>query len=433
MTIRQRLHLTGLASAFLSFILISFVLLVNDHFQAIYKDMTISKDLMYQISMLRYMSIELFNSPSEKSFNKWGDQYNSIQRVLLTKKINDTVGQAHQAKIAQDIKQLRISVNTLYQRHLLSRVSPTNEERKQSIHSFMIASQNVIYTVNLLFNNLSTKAAQAQQQLLIFTIVLLVFQVIGITIISTITVRYIYNTLQSITEGTNQISSGNLEHQIPIKSNDELGTLAKRINQMSSDLLVSYQLVRDEVQQRKRDEANLQEANNLLHLICECYHCLIHASSEQSLIQDVLNKIVAYERFKLAWVGFCESEPDSWIKPAASAGDNSHFLTQTRFACAINEWSHNSVSAAIRNNSPLVIQDLDNDPHRQPWMEEAVKNGFHTAIILPLYSLETNVFGCLFIFGDKANSFASLDTSALSTFVPNLSYRILSLRHTNLS
>ncbi|MFM1651047.1 sensor histidine kinase [Brevibacillus sp. B_LB10_24] len=66
----------------------------------------------------------------------------------------------------------------------------------------------------------------------VFALTAIVFFVIYVVLLSRGTVKY----LVEITRGVKQLSHGNFDLQIPVKSNDELGDLAENINRMSRQL-----------------------------------------------------------------------------------------------------------------------------------------------------------------------------------------------------
>jgi len=76
----------------------------------------------------------------------------------------------------------------------------------------------------------------------------LIYASIGAVLVSiflgVILARSLTRTLRELTTATQQVARGDLEQQVPIRSNDELGELAASFNQMSSDLARSRDLRR---------------------------------------------------------------------------------------------------------------------------------------------------------------------------------------------
>lgn len=64
---------------------------------------------------------------------------------------------------------------------------------------------------------------------------------------------YITNPILSLAKGVQIIAAGNLDHEISIRSNDEVGLLSKRFNEMSFNLKKSYDELEDKVKERTAD------------------------------------------------------------------------------------------------------------------------------------------------------------------------------------
>ena len=76
----------------------------------------------------------------------------------------------------------------------------------------------------------------------------IVFGALGATIIALVLgillARAISRPVKELTEATQRVSRGDLGHQVPVRTEDELGQLAASFNQMSTDLATSNQLRR---------------------------------------------------------------------------------------------------------------------------------------------------------------------------------------------
>ncbi|MEZ4770073.1 MAG: ATP-binding protein [Caldilineales bacterium] len=76
----------------------------------------------------------------------------------------------------------------------------------------------------------------------------IVFGALGATVIALILgillARAISRPVKELTEATQRVSRGDLGHQVPVRTEDELGQLAASFNQMSTDLATSNQLRR---------------------------------------------------------------------------------------------------------------------------------------------------------------------------------------------
>ncbi|MBP7281227.1 MAG: HAMP domain-containing protein [Leptospiraceae bacterium] len=71
---------------------------------------------------------------------------------------------------------------------------------------------------------------------------------------------YITKPLLSLAKGAQIIAAGNLDHEIPINTNDEVGVLSERFNEMSSNLKKSYDELEIKVTERTSDLVKSQAA-----------------------------------------------------------------------------------------------------------------------------------------------------------------------------
>ncbi len=76
--------------------------------------------------------------------------------------------------------------------------------------------------------------------------------------------RDILSKLSKFKESAKKIEGGNLNELVPIKSNDELGDLAKSFNAMTMALKYSYQTLEQEVQDRTKELEDLSKRNEIL-------------------------------------------------------------------------------------------------------------------------------------------------------------------------
>jgi two-component system NtrC family sensor kinase len=93
------------------------------------------------------------------------------------------------------------------------------------------------------------RISQAQQTLMIYAIVTIV--IISITLIFFLTIT-VLRPVHKLISGVGEISTGNLEHQIVVRTKDELGKLAQAFNEMARSL-------KDEKEKNRRWSETLQE------------------------------------------------------------------------------------------------------------------------------------------------------------------------------
>ncbi|MDZ7689691.1 MAG: HAMP domain-containing protein [Balneolaceae bacterium] len=172
----------------------------------------------------------------------------------------------------------------IYQQNLLPTVLPFDvyyelfvRQKSQAMGTVELASQNLLIGYKSLLSQEGNPVATVSiptflespkydQQLLETTSYLIVFYrfTFGIFIIATTVIaRQITEPLRSIQKGLNKISEGNLDTKIPVKSDDEIGTLAEAYNEMVERL----KQVRKELAIAERQAAWKEMAQQVAHEI----------------------------------------------------------------------------------------------------------------------------------------------------------------------
>jgi signal transduction histidine kinase len=87
--------------------------------------------------------------------------------------------------------------------------------------------------------------------------------------------------IQELHEGVKTIRSGNLNHQVEIKTGDEIQSLADEFNRMARDLQVSHSTLEDRVEQRTRELSALYDVTTTVNQSLEL----------EPVLQQVIQKI----------------------------------------------------------------------------------------------------------------------------------------------
>lgn len=101
-------------------------------------------------------------------------------------------------------------------------------------------------------------SAESSETILSIVFIAAIALVIGITLL---TIGSITRPLLELDRGTRVIADGNLDYQVDVNRNDELGDLAGSFNKMALQLKDSFAELEAEVGERRRAQAALQEKN----------------------------------------------------------------------------------------------------------------------------------------------------------------------------
>ena len=111
---------------------------------------------------------------------------------------------------------------------------------------------------------------------------------------------------------------------------------------------------------------------------------MIRATNETELLNEVCRIIVEVGGYRMAWVGYAETDANKSVRPVAQTGFDEGYVEQLNLT-----WADKSGAAGRRVRpfglgKPVVCRDTLKDPNFAPWREEARKRNFHSVLGLPL-------------------------------------------------
>ena len=153
------------------------------------------------------------------------------------------------------------------------------------------------------------------------------------------------------------------------------------------------------------------------------------AGAEAELLDEVCRVIVEEAHYRLAWVGFLESDAARSIRPVAQAGFEAGYLeTVLRVTTdSTDPRGRGPVGTAARTGRLCITRDIHTDPDFAPWGEEAVRRGYGSCLALPL-AAGGAVFGMLAIYAPEPHAFGAEEITLLVDLAENLSYGIAAQR-----
>lgn len=194
---------------------------------------------------------------------------------------------------------------------------------------------------------------------------------------------------------------------------------------LSSQLL--YLLIRRREAAIERSQDSLCRANRSLKVFSECNKVITWDTDEQELLKKICRIFVEVGGYRLAWVGYARLGPDKIVEPVAHWGFENGYLQQLSVKWDNSEQGQGPAGTAIRTGKTTVVQNITNNPNFKPWQAEALRNGYASAIALPLWN-DLEVFGGLVILAAEPDAFNAEEIGLLEELSADLSYGINGIR-----
>lgn len=127
--------------------------------------------------------------------------------------------------------------------------------------------------------------------------------------------KRIVRPIQTVQAGAQVIGNGNLNHRIHVHTDDEIGMLARGINEMAAKLSTSYNELERMVEERTRTLAQrtsqLEQRNQELFLLYAIASSLNKAQSLDDVLGELLNKVLGGLEAHAVVIGL--AEPDRGV------------------------------------------------------------------------------------------------------------------------
>jgi PAS domain S-box-containing protein len=181
----------------------------------------------------------------------------------------------------------------------------------------------------------------------------------------------------------------------------------------------------------KRNEKKLKKTlkeydqlNRTLVALRHSSYAMIHATDEESYMEDICRIIVDDCGRSMVWIGFTE-EKTKKVLPVAYSGFEEDYLRTLNITCDNTEHGQGPTGTVIRTGKPSICKNMQIDPKFKPWREEAIKRGYASSIVLPIF-LNDQVIGALTIYSKETNPFSEI--KLLQELADDISFGLTTLR-----
>ena len=186
-------------------------------------------------------------------------------------------------------------------------------------------------------------------------------------------------------------------------------------------------LVFHDVTEKRRKEEQLHALNRTLKAIVNSNQAMLHASTEEALLQQVCRIITEDCGHAMMWIGFAEEDLEKSIQFVACAGIDDSYLEAGKISWADTARGHGPSGTSIRFGQTCLCRNLLTVPDFEPWRDAARERGLTSCLALPLKA-DAKTFGVMVIYSAMEDAFTEDEVKLLEELTADLSFGVATLR-----
>lgn len=137
------------------------------------------------------------------------------------------------------------------------------------------------------------------------------------------------------------------------------------------------------ITERKAVEKQIGSLNNMYAALTQTNNVIAVCGNEDTLAAEICRIVVEYGKITMCWIG--RIDDDQMIRPLASFGQGTKYLDGVAISCRedIPE-GRGPCGVAIRTNTPVIVEDFQNDQLTRPWRDRARQFGWKASATFPI-------------------------------------------------
>ena len=198
-----------------------------------------------------------------------------------------------------------------------------------------------------------------------------------------------------------------------------------RLSCIKDDQLIM--IVRD-ITERKQADTKLLRLNKAMEAISRCSAIVLHATDEDSLLNEFCNGVLQDSHYVMAWVGYAEDDKNHYVRPMAHAGMDQGYIDGLNVSWDNTDSGQGPTGTAIREKRPVVAKNIHTDENFSLWRKAAEERGYASSVALPMLVLSDHCFGALNIYSSEIDAFDDDELELLLRLAHDLTYGIRLIR-----
>ncbi len=201
-------------------------------------------------------------------------------------------------------------------------------------------------------------------------------------------------------------------------TNEELRASEEELQRQNEELRVAYEEI-------KAAEANVGRINRVYSVLSAINEAIVRIDNVDQLYKKSCRIAVEEGGLRMAWIGLV-NEKTGMVEAMASDGVIDGYLKNIKIASGPDLFGKGPTGTAIRENRHVVCENIETDPHMEPWRKEALKRGYRSSAAFPL-RLGYKVIGAFTLYSSELNFFNEEQVNLLSSLSNDLSFAIESI------
>ena len=177
-----------------------------------------------------------------------------------------------------------------------------------------------------------------------------------------------------------------------------------------------------EITERKVQEEKLSRLGRIHAVVSGINSLIVRCRDRQELFNGICRLLVERGHFKMVWIGLLKNEE---VRPMAFHGDDGGVLKSLRISMRADvvgsENSGGPTAQALREQQPVVCNDIAHDERMQQWHQASRDHGLGSMLVLPLY-IAKQMSGCFVLYAADPGYFDDEETKLLTELAANVSY-----------
>ena len=188
--------------------------------------------------------------------------------------------------------------------------------------------------------------------------------------------------------------------------------------------IVALQGTLQDITERKQSVQQIAQLDRAQAILAAVDHAIVHFQDQQQLLDEICRVATEKGGFKLVWIGLVT--PDGAVEPVSKAGAID-YLEGIRVVISDEPEGRGPVGRAIRENRPVVVEDIDHDPSMEPWRVRAQRFGLHYVAAFPI-QIAGKLAGSVQVYAPRAGFFDEKEIKLLTQVSDDISFALTAIQ-----